>query len=402
MHWLLAVSFILLNTGRVALGEITHHSKQVQAINAALARRSNLFVDAWDKNKAAGKLQVTVDKVQEKIRKPILAATNGSIDPKELDTLVSRIEAALVDQLKTTTAQQYFDDYYAGMKVTGFFDLADPALPPDLVSVVDYFRKEYGQDVRSARLVLVTGLPLGLVGKHLGRVVGGVSAELGLTVAGAINLSAPVNVSSLDAVVEQVFVDIFGSKDVLLVDSEVFKKLRPDSLNIVAHELRHMLDHNSNDASQANFFKQQAELEKELRVKRAAWIQAEQAAIKESPQTTQHLATFATKLRKKGANELEIHTQVAKELKRLQETGADGVVSLFVYRSNEFERRGYLEQARFAKVAQGWSRDRYLRSITMDIPRVLAPNFTLDPTPPGEFNFHGDLYDSNVRVQVQK
>lgn len=89
----------------------------------------------------------------------------------------------------------------------------------------------------------------------------------------------------------------------------------------------------------------------------------------------------------------------------------------FVYRGNEYERRGFLEQARHAKVGQGWDEKRYLQSVARDIPQALMDqeelaeslvtlpsgekiSVSLYPPTPSDTLFHAQLFESKEKVSV--
>jgi hypothetical protein len=191
-------------------------------------------------------------------------------------------------------------------------------------------------------------------------------------------------------------------------------------MNVLAHELRHMLDQSANVYATRNYAADGVALAEKLEKEKAAFVEKEAQAILDSPDVAKYFeAVTIASIRKTPslANNPALPNAVNKFKQTMVKTGVESVLSTYIYHRREYERRGYLEQARYARVGQGWDCDHYLRSVTRDMPLELANQVgvvdyetlksgerfsaSVFPVPPSMVRYHRDLFESDEKLDVQ-
>jgi hypothetical protein len=412
-------------SGRPAIEEASVGSQKAELdrIGNALANRVLLFSGVVKGVNAEGRLKIQRDELRKSIESQIKKGLGDSIKEEALEALCEKVEAFLLNELADNLAESYFDAYFSDLKVRSYYDLSSPDLPDDFKSLVKYFKDEYGQDVTTARVLIADGMPHSYVGKHIGRNVGDasrkdkVSLEIGEQ---QVDIEVTIKIQDLSEIVSKSLEKIFGSKDIVMVDANLFKKRREEIMNFVAHELRHMLDQNDRVAAFSNFEANADILRKQLQANKEVWGQREAVSVLNSPELAKFIeaATILSIKDNPAVAELPQFKAHIKNLKqKVAESGAQSFLEGYVYRNNEHEQRAFLEQARYAKVAQGWDQNRYLQSVTRDLPYEMAiatdgegewvtlPSgekvFTgIFPPPPWDILFHSRMFESNNKVSV--
>lgn len=397
--------------------------EEVTRINSALANREKIMADQFNSLEAKGKLQINRAAMEKSIRAQITKQAGAKIDTAKMNALCPKVEVHILRKFGSSLGGEYFGNFYDKVKVRDFFDLSDPKLPDDLKLVVEYFKTEYGQDASTTRVLLVDGLPVDTFGVGISPPTHGTAAEIPvdlsyqgqkLSFTTVLELANPQNVS-IGATRE-----IFGSADFILINYQAFKKQRTAMLTLVAHELRHIIDRQSQTAALRSFTEAETALSEHLKKNRATMRKSEVEAALQSPQLEKYMqAVRIVALRDDPTAEKHpaLKPHLAKVRKEIADSAAEGLLNSFVYRNNEYERRAYLEQARFAKVALGWDLKRYIQSMTWDLPytqveaaEMAASTVTLPsgekvptallPSPPYEALFHSQMFESKDKVSV--
>ncbi len=320
---------------------------ELDRIEKALEQREALFSEQWDRLFADQKLRVETKAFEDSVKAELKKRFEVADD--DLDVIYRRIEPLFLQLFRDQVAGAYFDPYYGDLSVKGYFDLDEADLSEDLKKLVSYFKEKYGKDVSPARVLLVEGLPLGVIGQHIGRKVSGVSGSLSAPLAidnAEVELGGPLESGDLSGVVGGTLEKIFGSRDIVMVNASLFRTNRQAVLSVIAHELRHMLDQNEGAPAFKNHKAQTSRLTRELK----------------------------------------------QNIGELSKTHPPAYLESYVYRNTDYEKRGYLEQARYTKYL-GWDRTKYVKMFTRELPVAIVGK-PVAPSPKFDVLFYADAFDS--------
>jgi hypothetical protein len=351
---------------------------EVNRINSKNGSGASIAQGTFEALENRGKVSIKTKSLESQIVTQLKDRFKARVTDAGAKELAVKIADLIVTQFrKNVGAELWNADNRQAMTVTAIVDLKDNRKAAPFNDLVQYFKAEYLVDISPIRILLMDGMPKGLRGLALGRKLGENSfdVEAPLTIADEpIKIAGKLEIENYNVFLDTVNEEVYQSKDVLFLDSRLYRSLPKAAMATAAHEVRHIIDGWNNSPSIDLKTKQERALKLSLENEKKQMLEQDALDYGNSPDLKKYMAAIEAFNIKKAPD-----LRGTPELAKFINEGRAKVVSLckqrtveaFLDHEIEFETRGWTEQFRYHRIENQLNKNDSVRLETYEVPAAL-------------------------------